>query len=66
MNEMLQIANSANVDWDTAIAGFISDGRIYSSDSNLNWRFQIWQDVIEDMQEKNIFVKGYGFNEKIP
>ena len=45
---------------------FISDGRIYSSDSNLNWRFQIWQDVIEDMQEKNIFVKGYGFNEKIP
>ena len=45
---------------------FFSDGRIYSSDSNLNWRFQIWQDVIEDMQEKNIFFTGYGFNEKIP
>ena len=45
---------------------FISDGRFYSSDSNLNWRFQIWQDVIEDMQEKNIFLIGYGFNEKIP
>ncbi len=45
---------------------FIVDGRLYSSDSNLNWRFQIWQDVIEDMQEKNIFFKGYGFNEKIP
>ena len=45
---------------------FISDGRFYSSDSNLNWRFQIWQDVIEDMEEKNIFLKGYGFNEKIP
>ena len=34
---------------------FFSDGRIYSSDSNLNWRFQIWQDVIEDMQEKYFF-----------
>ena len=31
MNEMLQIARSANVDWDTAIAGFISDGRIGNS-----------------------------------
>ena len=45
---------------------FILDGRIYSSDSNLNWRFQIWQDVIEDMREENIFLSGYGFNEKIP
>ena len=44
---------------------FILDGRIYSSDSNLNWRFQIWQDVIEDMREENIFLSGYGFNEKI-
>ena len=34
---------------------FLSDGRIYSSDSNSNWRFQIWQDVIEDMQEKIFF-----------
>lgn len=45
---------------------FISDGRIYSSDSNLNWRFQIWQDVIFDMNIQNIFISGYGFNEKIP
>ena len=45
---------------------FISDGRIYSSDSNLNWRFQIWQDVIFDMNNQNFFLSGYGFNEKIP
>lgn len=31
MNEMLQIANAAGVDWETAIAGFISDGRIGNS-----------------------------------
>ena len=45
---------------------FFSDGRIYSSDSNLNWRFQIWQDVIEDMQEKIFFSQDMGLMKKIP
>jgi hypothetical protein len=45
---------------------FLSEGRLYSSDSNLNWRLQIWQDVITDMSQNNIFLTGYGFNEKIP
>ena len=45
---------------------FINDGRIYSSDSNLNWRFQIWQDVIFDMNSNHLFFTGYGFNDKIP
>ena len=31
MNEMHQIATAANADWDTAISGFISDGRIGNS-----------------------------------
>ncbi len=31
MNEMYQIANAANADWETAISGFISDGRIGNS-----------------------------------
>ena len=44
---------------------FFSDGRIFFR-FKLELRFQIWQDVIEDMQEKNIFFTGYGFNEKIP
>jgi UDPglucose 6-dehydrogenase len=28
MNEMYDIANKSNVDWDTAVDGFVSDGRI--------------------------------------
>ena len=31
MNEMYQISNAAGADWETAIAGFISDGRIGNS-----------------------------------
>jgi hypothetical protein len=45
---------------------FFLDDRFYSSDSNLNWRLQIWQDVITDMSQNNLFLTGYGFNEKIP
>lgn len=45
---------------------YFVDGRAYSSDSNLNWRFQIWQDVAYDMANNKLFISGYGFNEKIP
>ena len=45
---------------------YFVDGRAYSSDSNLNWRFQIWQDVVYDMAKNKLFISGYGFNEKIP
>ena len=45
---------------------YLSDGRLYSIDNTTNWRLDIWQDVIEDMDSKNIFFKGYGYNEIIP
>lgn len=41
-------------------------GRIHSGDGNLNWRFQIWQDVIEDLNFQNKLLIGYGYNSKIP
>ena len=40
--------------------------RLFSSDGNLNWRLQIWQDVFKDTYSKNIVLKGYGYNNKIP
>ena len=40
--------------------------RIFSSDNNLNWRLQIWQDVIYDLLNKNQLFLGYGYDEKIP
>lgn len=40
--------------------------RIFSSDNNLNWRLQIWQDVIYDLLGKNKLILGYGYEDKIP
>ena len=40
--------------------------RIFSTDNNLNWRLQIWQDVIFDLNDKNQLLFGYGFKDIIP
>ena len=45
---------------------YIQDGRIMSADQTTNWRLDIWQDVIEDMNKKNLIIRGYGYNEIIP
>jgi len=45
---------------------YFRDGRIFSSDGNLNWRFQIWQDIFSDMFNSNKLISGYGFKDLIP
>jgi hypothetical protein len=45
---------------------FLDNGRLFSSDGNINWRLQIWQDVLIDSLEDSSFINGSGFNEKIP
>ena len=40
--------------------------RIKSTDNNLNWRLQIWQDVYFDLNYKNMILTGYGYKNKIP
>ena len=45
---------------------YIEGMRVFSSDGNLNWRLQIWQDIFEDTYLKKIVLKGYGYNIKIP
>ncbi len=45
---------------------YFENGRIVSHDNTTNWRLDIWQDVIEDMRNKGIILKGYGYNEIIP
>jgi len=45
---------------------YFNEGRIFSSDGNLNWRLQIWQDIFTDMTRDNILIKGYGFSNIIP
>tara|TARA_B100002019_G_scaffold126521_1_gene108959 strand:+ start:5170 stop:6498 length:1329 start_codon:yes stop_codon:yes gene_type:complete len=45
---------------------YFQDGRIMSVDNTTNWRLDIWQDVVEDLNSKNQFLLGYGYNEIIP
>ncbi len=40
--------------------------RIKSTDNNLNWRLQIWQDVYFDIHYNNLYLTGYGYKNKIP
>lgn len=45
---------------------YFRDGRIFSSDGNLNWRLQIWQDVLKDMWKSQDLISGYGYHDLIP
>tara|TARA_Y100000389_G_scaffold195175_1_gene226173 strand:+ start:8594 stop:9910 length:1317 start_codon:yes stop_codon:yes gene_type:complete len=45
---------------------YIDEGRIFSADGNLNWRFQLWQDLITDSIQRNNVVFGLGYSEKSP
>tara|TARA_B100001250_G_scaffold13960_1_gene12210 strand:+ start:27158 stop:28429 length:1272 start_codon:yes stop_codon:yes gene_type:complete len=55
---------------------WIANGRLYSSDGNLNWRLEIWQDVIYDttsdshqlydLDTKHNLLFGYGYKSIIP
>ena len=45
---------------------YVVDGRLYSDDGNANWRLQIWQDVIQDSIQKQNYIYGIGYKDKIP
>ena len=45
---------------------YIEKGRFYSTDGNLNWRIQIWQDVVNDLISERKILTGYGYGTKIP
>ncbi len=45
---------------------YIEDGRVVSHDNTTNWRLDIWQDVVEDLNTKEQILSGYGYNEIIP
>lgn len=42
---------------------YVSEGRLKSKDNTLEWRFDIWQDLIDDLNYKGKIVFGFGFNE---
>ena len=45
---------------------YVDRGRLYSEDVTANWRLQIWQDIIHDLNQSNNLAFGYGYNEIIP
>lgn len=45
---------------------YFKNNRIYTTDGNLNWRIQIWQDIIADLTSSQLIGLGYGFHEIIP
>ena len=45
---------------------YIYDGRLYSADGNLNWRFQLWQDILDNSIKNDEVFFGHGFNDRIP
>lgn len=48
------------------ISIYLEEGRLYSRDGNINWRLQIWQDVISNSVENNHVLFGYGYGDIIP
>ncbi len=44
---------------------YFYDGRVYSADGNLNWRFQLWQDSIESLSNNSKFLFGHGYKDRL-
>lgn len=44
----------------------LADSRLYSNETNIDYRLQIWQDVIIDLNIQNRLFTGYAYNEIIP
>ena len=51
---------------DVFLSLYIQDGRLFSTDPTTNWRLDIWQDVYDDLDEKNRIIRGYGYGDIIP
>ncbi len=44
----------------------LADNRLYSNETNIDYRLQIWQDVLIDLRLQNKLFSGYSYNEIIP
>ena len=44
---------------------YFYDGRIYSADGNLNWRFQLWQNSIDSLSNNSKFLFGFGYESRL-
>jgi len=56
---------SNTYDGDVALF-YIFDGRLFSADGNLNWRLQLWQEIIIFAEQNNQILFGQGFQNRPP
>ena len=45
---------------------YIANERIRSTDGTTEWRLDIWQDMVQDLNIKELNIRGYGYSEIIP
>ena len=45
---------------------YVQDSRLFSTDGNINWRLQIWQDVFSQAYKNNWLIFGFGYQDIIP
>jgi len=61
-----KLTNQKDTKVESFISFYIFQDRVYSVDGNVNWRIQIWQDVIFDQINESKSLFGYGYSEMIP
>lgn len=61
-----KLAGQKDTNVDAFFSFYSRDNRIFSTDGNVNWRIQIWQDVIFDLKDQKKTLYGYGYKDIIP
>lgn len=61
-----KLAGQKDTNVDAFFSFYSRDNRIFSTDGNVNWRIQIWQDVIFDLKDQEKTLYGYGYKDIIP
>ena len=62
LNKLIENKNTVDV----FLSFYIYEGRIYSRDGTTDWRLDIWQDIIEDLNDKDQIYSGYGYSSILP
>ena len=66
IRELAEYRNTIDSEKGNGNLFWVSSNRLYSSDGNLNWRLQIWQDTISDLITDQKLFLGNGYYKMIP
>lgn len=66
LNEKLVVAFEERDFFGISYSLLFIDGRLYSLQPTVNWRLQLWQDILHDMKQNKKVLIGYGYKDIIP